>query len=763
MSDHQRHKALSNLTSGDEGPESARRALLDSEASFHLLVDGVQDYAIFMLDPAGRVVTWNSGAERIKGYRAEEIIGQHFSRFYPQEDIDDGKPERQLEIAAAEGRLEDEALRVRKDGSRFWANVILSALRDEAGSLRGFAKVTRDLSERKRAEEEILAERQRLQALIDTSPVGVLVAEPGGRVVLVNQEGQRIFGFTHQPGYRLDRYAEAAIYRRPDGQTYNIEELPFHRAQQQGESVRAEEIRLEFSDGHSIPVLVNTTPVFSGDGRIITAVTVFQDIAPLEQVEKLRTEFLGMVSHELRAPLTAIKGSAATVLGSQSPFDDVEIRDLFQIIDEQADRLRDLVNNLLDMTRIDAGALSVTTEPTDLRDVLKEAQESFLRSGGTNEVQLKIPDDLPLIQADRRRISQVLTNLLANAAKFSSPSGPISIDVLYDTLSATVLVQDIGRGIPKDKLPYLFRKFTQVHEDDRRQLSGSGLGLAICKGIVEAHGGRIWADSPGEGEGATFSFTVPIARELREPGPANASKEHPGKVSRAVLPVRVLSVDDDPPTLRYLKRCLDDGGYQAIVTGEPSQVTRLVEMEEPDLVLLDLMLPGTSGFELFQRIREFSEVPVIFLTAVDRDEDAVRALKMGADDYITKPFSPSELLARIEAALRRHMLPDEMEVRQPFVLDDLTIDFATRCVTIGSERIPLSATEYKLLYELATHAGRVLTHDQILRQVWGPEYVGGIDVLRSFIRNLRRKLGDQAQHPHYIFTEPQVGYQMRRG
>ncbi|MFQ6030485.1 MAG: response regulator transcription factor [Dehalococcoidia bacterium] len=226
--------------------------------------------------------------------------------------------------------------------------------------------------------------------------------------------------------------------------------------------------------------------------------------------------------------------------------------------------------------------------------------------------------------------------------------------------------------------------------------------------------------------------------------------------------MRVLSVDDDPQTLRYLRRCLDREGYQAIVTSDPSQVTGLVEMEQPDLVLLDLMLPGSSGFDLFEQIKEFSNVPVIFLTAVDRDEDAVHALTMGTCDYITKPFSPSELLARIAAALRRHSLRDESEVSQRFALDDLTIDFAARLVTVGGETIALSATEYRLLYELATHAGRVLTHDQILEKVWGAEYVGGIDVLRSFIRNLRRKLGDQAQHPHYIFTEPRVGYRMPR-
>jgi len=172
------------------------------------------------------------------------------------------------------------------------------------------------------------------------------------------------------------------------------------------------------------------------------------------------------------------------------------------------------------------------------------------------------------------------------------------------------------------------------------------------------------------------------------------------------------------------------------------------------------VLPGTSGFELLERIREFSGVPVIFLTASDKEEDTVRALKAGADDYITKPFSPSELLARIGAALRRRVLPDMMEARPAFALGDLAINFPERRVTVCGQEVSLSATEYKILYELATHAGRPVTYEQILREVWGPEYSQETELVRSFIRNLRRKLGDDAQNPRFILTERQVGYRM---
>ena len=153
---------------------------------------------------------------------------------------------------------------------------------------------------------------------------------------------------------------------------------------------------------------------------------------------------------------------------------------------------------------------------------------------------------------------------------------------------------------------------------------------------------------------------------------------------------------------------------------------------------------------------------MVFLTARNRDEEMVRALKMGADDYIAKPFSPSELLARIEVSLRRRLMPDQMEGCSPFVLDDLSINFAERRVAVGGTPVSLSATEYKVLYELATHAGLVLTHYQLLQRVWGPEYSGETELVRSFIRNLRRKLGDDARNPRFVFTEPQVGYRMPR-
>ncbi len=611
-------------------------------------------------------------------------------------------------------------------------------------------------------------ERRRLESLVQVSPVGILMIEAGGeRVLIANREAERILGISYDPGDALRSREGPGI----DGAAGPVvdEEHPILRALAGGEVVRAEEVVHRLADGSTVPTLVSATPIYGEDGEIFAAVSMIQDISPLEELERLKSEFLGIVSHELRTPLTAIKGSAATVLGSPHPLGEQELREFFEIIDEQADRMRDLINNLLDMTRIEAGSLSVALEACDLGEALEEAKLAFARGGGYQEIDIDFPDSSATVRADRRRLDQVLSNLLGNAGKFAPEDSRITIQVEINADNAVVHVRDQGRGLRAASLPHVFRKFFQERGEQGSGLRGSGLrgnglGLAICKGIVEAHGGRIWAASPGEGQGATFSFTLPLEHEPRTPLPTQVSRQshHLGRVTQGGTKTRVLAVDDETQVLRYLQSILRQSGYTPIVTVNPAEVVGLVEREEPQVILLDLMFPGVSGFDVLERIREVSGVPVLFLTARDNEEDAVRALRLGADDYITKPFSPSELVARVEASLRRRVMPDQLEVRPPLACGDLVIDYAARRVSVSGQEAPLTPTEYKLLYELATNAGRALTNDQILQRVWGPDYSGESQLVRAIVRNLRRKLGDDARNPRYIFTVPQVGYRMAR-
>ena len=749
------------LSLADDLSRQAQKEFSESEARYRAVLDN-SPVVIYIKETNGRYILINRQYERLFNVTQEAIKGKTDFDLFPKEqaEVFQANDRKVLDTGVAS---ESEELAPHDDGPHTYLSLKFP-FRNASGVIVGVCGISTDITDRKWAEEEVDAERLRLQILIDTLPVGILVVDESNQAVVLNKEHQRLTGFAMDPADSLDDYRGQKLFRRPDGTIFPTEELPLHRALEDGETSWAEEIVFELPDGRTIPTLVNATPVYSPDGQIKGAIAVTQDVTTLEEIEKLRSEFLGIVSHELRTPLTAIKGSAATVLGSSRPVSDAETREFFQIIDEQADRLRDLVNNLMDMTRIETGSLSVSPEPAELGKILDEAKADFIRGGGAQELKFQLPDGLPLVNADPIRVTQVINNLLGNAAKFSPGTKPISIQIDLDSVYVTVQVRDQGRGIPPDKLPNLFRKFSRIQDESGHNVSGSGLGLAICKGIVEAHGGRIWAESPGLGQGSVFSFTLPISTAVEITYQPDVTKraDHLGRVSQSGERTRILVVDDEPQTLRYLQRTLDDAGYQPLVTSETEDVMKLVELEEPDLVLLDTMLPGISGFDLLQRIREFSGVPVVFLSASESNEDIVNALKMGADDYITKPFSPSELLARIEVALRRRLLPDQIEHRPDFVMGDLRIDFAQRQVTLNDETVSLTPTEYKLLYELANHAGMVLTHGQILQRVWGPEYGGEPELVRSFIRNLRRKLGDDARNPRYVFTEPQVGYRIPR-
>ena len=608
--------------------------------------------------------------------------------------------------------------------------------------------------------------RAYLETLIDTSPVGVVVFNAvTGVPVSLNREARRLVDGLTDPGQTAEQLLGVLTFRRADGREISLREFPLAEALGTGETVRAEEIVISVPDGRSVSVLLNATAIRSEEGQVESLVVTLQDMTALEELDRLRAEFLGMVSHELRAPLTSIKGSAATVLGSTADMDPAVVRQFFRIIDEQADHMHGLVADLLDVARIETGTLPVTPEPAEVAVLVDRARSAFLSAGGRNNLAIDIEPDLPLVMADRRRIVQVVGNLLSNAAEQSSESSVIRIGAVREAVHVAVSVADEGRGIPSERLPYLFRKFTRTGGDEwGNGTGGPGLGLAICKGIVEAHGGRIWAESEGLGLGARFSFTIPTVEETGSGtanGPARLSTRSSRRAgAEAGERVRVLAVDDDPQALRYVRDALASAGYTPVVTGDPGEALRLVAEEKPDLVLLDLMLPGTDGIELMKDILGAGDVPVIFVSAYGRDELIARAFDMGAVDYVVKPFSPTELAARIRAALRKRAASEPSE---PYVLGDLTIDYAGRRVTLSGRPLPLIAMEYRLLAELSANAGRLLTYEHLLQRVWGEKGGGDVRPMRTIVSKLRRKLGDDADTPTYIFTEPRVGYRMPKG
>ena len=386
-----------------------------------------------------------------------------------------------------------------------------------------------------RAEQRARAD---LEALVDTSPVGVAVFDARtGNLKSLNREMTRLVESLRTPGHPTEALLKVITCRRADGREI---------------------------------ALLNATPIHSEDGTVESVVVTMQDLGPLQELERLRAEFLGMVSHELRAPLTSIKGASATVLAAARVLDPAEVRQFFRIIDEQANHMDSLISDLLDAGRIEAGTLSVVAEPSEVAALVDVARNTFLSGGGRHTVLIDLPADLPRVMADRQRIAQVLNDLFSNAVRHAPVTSPIQVYALRDGIQVAISVRDEGRGVDPERLQHLFRKCGARGAGTRE--SGSGLGLAICKGLVEAHGGRIWADSAGVGQGTCITFTIPVAHD---PGGARGSARSDLRAAGEVHePTRILVVVDDPQTLRYV--FLPANGQLLFTWGSPKSRCEVV-------------------------------------------------------------------------------------------------------------------------------------------------------------------------------------------
>ena len=593
--------------------------------------------------------------------------------------------------------------------------------------------------------------RADLEALVETSPVGVVVFDSRtGHPVSVNREARRIAESLRTGDRPVEELLETMSFRRGDGREVSLGEFPIAELLRIGETLRAEEIVFSVPDGRSVTTLLNATSIHSEEGEVVSVVVTMQDLAPLQELERLRAEFLGLVSHELRAPLTSIMGSAVTLLDQSAELDPAEMHEFHRIIHEQAAHMRGLIGDLLDAGRIEAGMLSVAPEPSEVAALVDRARNTFLSGGGRHTVHIDLPPDLPPVMADHRRIVQVLNNLLANAARHSPESAPIRVSAEHDGVHVAVSVSDEGRGVAPELLPHLFRKYGGA--GGARAIAGTGLGLVICKGLVEAHGGCISAESGGIGQGARFTFTLPVAPVAKDVAQSGSAGPRPSP--EPPESARILVVDDDPQTLRIARDALAKAGYAVVVTGEHAELSQIIRTENPHLVLLDLMLPGTDGIELMANVPELADLPVIFISGYGRDETIAEVLQAGAADYIVKPFSPTELAARVGAALRRVSRPE------PFELGALAIHHEERRVTVAGRKVELTATEYELLRVLSLDAGRVVTYEALLRKVWSGREAGDLDLVRNFVKKLRAKLGEDAANPIWIFNVRGVGYRM---
>ncbi|HET9425029.1 MAG TPA: PAS domain S-box protein [Gemmatimonadaceae bacterium] len=500
---------------GERGPGSASR---ESEGLYRLLVESVHDYAIFALDPTGHILTWNAGARRFKGYTAEEIIGKHFSIFYTKPDLDRGRPAEELEIATKEGRVEDEGWRLRKDGSRFWANVVITALRDPSGSLVGFAKVTRDLTERRRAEQALRTSEERFRLLIENiRDYGIFTLDTTGRVTSWNAGAEQVSG-----------YKAPEIIGRHFSTFYPPEDVAARKPERELEIVQRdgrfeeEGWRIRKGGGRFWSNVV-ITAIYDQDGTLVGYAKVTRDlterreaneraladarrVAAAESANRTKSEFLAAMSHELRTPLNAIGGYAELLtMGLGGPVSGEQSEYLDRIRRSQQ-HLLGIINDILNFSRIEAGQVSYDIRPVALAEIVEAVVPMITPQVVTKGIAITTNLGQAMAHADRGKLEQVLLNLLSNAAKFTM-HGEINISTFVEEDRAGLRVRDTGIGIPRDKLSSIFEPFVQVGRSLTTPHEGTGLGLAISRDLTRAMGGELTVKS-AMGKGTVFSISL---------------------------------------------------------------------------------------------------------------------------------------------------------------------------------------------------------------------------------------------------------------
>ena len=602
--------------------------------------------------------------------------------------------------------------------------------------------------------------RANLETLIETSPVGVVVFDAAtGALSSINREALRIVDALRDPDQSLEQLLADVSYWRADGREITLQGTTLVDGLNSGTTVRAEEIAIQVPDGRRVHTIVNATPITSPEGGVDSVVVTMQDLAPIKEANRQRAEFLGLVSQELLAPLTSIKGSAAAVQQDLARLDLSRVQQFFSIIEWQADRMRRQIADLVEVARIEAGTLFLTPEPTDLPSLVEQARAAFLDADSEHPLELDLDDNLPRVSADRQRAVQVLDHLLANAAGYSPEGTTITVRARRSGPHVEVCVADQGRGIAAQPLPLLFRRLSRREARAPEHSSGDSLGLAVCQGIVEAHGGRMWVESDGPGLGSRFLFTLPVAEDA---APRRGDEpRRPGRPASGGLG-RILVVDDDPQAVWHIRHTLSEAGYSPTVGWDEDELERLVALERPHLILLGGVPAGSDRLDLIRRMLTLTDAPIVLLSGpgANHDRELTQAFEAGADDYIVTPFSPSELVARVGAALRRRDAPTRPPHRASFEHDGLAIDYSQRRVSLDGRALALTRTEYRLLCELALYAGQVLSREHLMRRVWSTRDTDDSRVVRAYVKRLRRKLGDSATDPRFIFNEPRVGYRL---
>ena len=627
-----------------------------SEQRLQLLIEAVTDYGIFMLDPQGHIVSWNSGAQKLNGWLREEILGQHFSVFYPADEVARGWPQEELRLARLRGRFEDEGWRLRKDGSRFWANVLITALFDPNGELTGFAKITRDLTERRRHEEELRASEERFRLLVESvRDYAIFMLDPDGIVQSWNAGAETIHGY--DAGEIVGRHFRT--FYPPEGQAARLPEIELAAARQHGR-VEDEGWRVR-KNGSLFWANVVVTAVYGADGELRGYAKITRDMSERRRLEELErssrrmNEFLAMLAHELRNPLAPIR-NAVTIMQLETLTSPV-LRNCRDVIDRQLTHVTRLVDDLLDVGRLSTGKIHLRKELVRLSEVVARSVETArpLVTARRHTLEIEQPAQSLYVNGDSTRLAQVLQNLLVNAARYTPDGGRIVVRVTPSGGFVDIAVSDNGRGLAPENLDQIFQLFMQAESSTSSGSEGGlGIGLTLARSLTELHGGTIEATSPGLGQGSTFTVRLPLAS-------AGAESEDEHTTGEAAGGLRVLVIDDNRDSADSATDVLRLLGNQVETAYDGEGAIAMAQRLRPDVILLDLAMPGMDGYEVRKRLRasrQGQEAFLVAMTGFGNEDDKRRTRAAGFDAHLTKPVELDALMALLnEARTRRETDP----------------------------------------------------------------------------------------------------------
>lgn len=623
------------------------------------------DDAIVSKSLDGTIETWNTGAANIFGYAAEEIVGRNISIIIPADRLDE---EAQILARLRRGeRVEHyETIRLRKDGVPLRISLSVSPIKQADGQIIGASKIARNMTDR-------LLMEERLRAVVDATPECVTIVAPDGSLEFINQAGLIMV----EAG-SADEMHHTCVYDliAPDSRKDWIEQ---HRRVCAGEK---RQWRFEIVGRKGTRRLMEThaVPLSLPDGRI-AQLAVTGDItervhyerereelleraqvaqADAERASHLKDEFLATLSHELRTPLNAILGWSQLLSSSASAGD----------LDEGLDAIRrnaraqtQLIDDLLDMSRIISGKVRLNVQATDLSTVIEAAIESVRPAAEAKGIRITrvLNSDAGGVAGDSTRLQQVFWNLLSNAIKFTPKGGKVDVVLARVNSHFEITISDNGIGIASEHLPFIFERFRQADSSTTRTHGGLGLGLSIVKNLIELHGGTVEARSAGEGSGSTFVVSLPL-------GPLRGSHEraHPVVSNQPIdnphielTNVRVLVVDDEPDARHLIQHALARCGAEVRGAGSAAEGLAALRDFLPQVLISDIGMPGTDGYEFLRQVRQLTAdeggaTPAIALTAFARSEDRMQAMLAGYQVHVAKPIEPQELAVTVQSLSRRN-------------------------------------------------------------------------------------------------------------